>query len=291
MKKCVVKFSRPLLINYSISGKPTLKTVYGFVAKLNERDEFNEKLLARIDSYVKYLAAMHEWSNGNDEFTIADDNNWIDNNGDEHVVNTFVCDKWVEGICIRAATKLGLSYELFKVDPESVDYALADNISAGIIISKDYMEFLSLVADCERRYFFLFNRPVWVPKSEIWKGEKGSCHIYGITLDCSYSLDIHEEVRKYLSYLAMCEEYCLAGVTPSGFVYGDDGLWYNDGIGYKITDKALYNEGMLCRKKNHLRVLAPIWRPIHYTSKGIRNGFILSQNLYEELLDSAEHDD
>lgn len=92
MKKCVVKFSRPLLINYSISGKPTVKTVYGFVAKPGERDELDEKLLGRIDSYVKYLAAMHEWSNGNDEFNIADDNNWIDKNGDEHAVNSFVHD-------------------------------------------------------------------------------------------------------------------------------------------------------------------------------------------------------
>lgn len=291
MKKCVVKFSRPLLINYSISGKPTVKTVYGFVAKPGERDELDEKLLGRIDSYVKYLAAMHEWSNGNDEFNIADDNNWIDKNGDEHAVNSFVHDKWVENICSRAVTKLELSYELFKVDAESVDYALDDEMSAGIIISKDFMEFLSLVADLERRCIFLFNRPVWVPKGTIWKGEKGGCLIYGVTVDCHYSWNIYKEAIKYLSYLAMCEEYYLAGVTPSGFVDGDDGLWYLDGIGYKIKDMALSKEGALCSKKNNLRLLEVLQKPLYYLPKGIRNGFILSQNLYEELLDSAEHDD
>ena len=138
----------------------------------------------------------------------------------------------------------------------------------------------------------LFNRPIWILRKEFWPDKDGFCHIYGLVSDSSEKMD--EEYLNmcnlYLGYLAMCEEYYLVGITSSRFTAdkNDPTIWYNNGIEYTVRDKEVKEECRLCRVKHNLKLHAAVV-PVQEKTimKGIQDNMILSQEVYESLIESV----
>ena len=82
-----VRFSRPLLIRTDqlCDGSYFYQTIYGFA----QANEALEDQAIEIENYLGYLAGMHDWSNGGDNFTIIFDQNripnWLDQEGNRHI--------------------------------------------------------------------------------------------------------------------------------------------------------------------------------------------------------------
>ena len=131
----------------------------------------------------------------------------------------------------------------------------------------------------------VFNHPIWLPKEVLWPEEKGFCSIYGVTISGRQDDSLLDGLDSYLGYLAMCEEYCLNGITPSGFTAGKDedlSVWRKGNIEYCCYNDKVVQEGLLCKEKHNLNAVAtPLKRDI---SEGVKDSFIVSPDANESLL-------
>lgn len=295
MKTLLVKFNRPVLINQSKCEQFKMQPVYGALFQNDESDEDENDLLEQIDSYLCYVAAVHEWSTfGDVEFSVLNNDIWLDKEGKPHSVY----DKWASELGRKYKDKIGLDYTQYEIDLDEVDGVCLDCGRAGfLIICGTLMEILVRIAKEqavkeEKQYgVILFNRPIWLPKEEFWPDEDGSFHMFGLVV-CPDEMDREdlEMYNNYLGYLAMCEEYRLAGVTPSGFSSDkeDPTIWYKNGIDYIVRDEIVKEEGRICQKKHNLKLHAAVVTvPEKDIMEGVRDEMIVSQELYDSLLVAA----
>ena len=265
---------------------------FGFLCPYNEynptENDFHKE---SIEHYVSYLAAMHCWSeNGGEEFSIIN-KEWVNQEGD-------ACPyEWRVKICRRDREKLGLDYTLYVIDLDEIDDSfLKGGTDGSLILSPTLMDRLLTLAEGQEEQIdthniILFNRPIWLPKRILWKESDGFCHIYGLTAEQGICQELLKETLLYLGYLAMIEELILNGVTPSGFtadVEKNGYLWYNQGEEYQVNSAEVEAECRLCRKKHNLKLRGVIEAvPDDDLIDGVKDGFIISKALYEQLLDNC----
>lgn len=294
MKKYLVKLNQPVYINDSDCGEPILCPVYGFLSPYSDVDEeLNHYYRVMNYLYVGYLAAMHEWSAGReDSFSVEckEHKHWRDREGNIHTAH----DSWVYDICESNRKKLGLDYTLYVIDLYGSQGSCSGcGRDGSLIICETAMDKLVEIAEhpqarpTELRSIILFNRPIWLSAENIWE-RPGYCHIYGIIEDKRLDDTVICNANTYLGYLAMCEEYYLSGITPSGFSTKDGVIWYKDGREYLATEEAIIEEGRICRDKHNLKLFATELQIPHYEAReGVLDGLIVSQYLYEHLLEEA----
>ena len=86
----------------------------------------------------------------------------------------------------------------------------------------------------------------------------------------------------------MCEEYILAGQTPSGYTTEDGRYWYKNGEKYFVTAEEIRAECLLCQRKHNLKWRAAVVRiPKEDMEEGTREEFITFKWLYEYLMEEA----
>lgn len=284
MKKTVVKLSRPLVIDAG-----GYKTIYGFVAENSDNDAEKRKIQYRIDTYVSYLAAMHEWYNGGRKFSISKTNDWIDKDGTVHYMSCWKTDTWVQEICKEAVSKLGLSYTLYDIETYYWnDIADINEIRDGFITDEDLMDDIIDIADEKEYTVVLFNHPIWLQKKLLQWNEEGHCLIYGLTIDESCDF-FDSDTLNYMGYMSMCEECQLKGKTSSGYTLGEDGLWYNGEGAYTSHDRKMLDASELSRERHDLMIERILWKtPERVLTGGVYDGFIISQDLYETLLNNSD---
>lgn len=292
MKKFLVKFNFPVHIDNGTIEGCIYQDVYGFIAPYDENDrEQNAITEKNIRSYIGYLASMHEWSNNWDEreFTLSPDRNWIDKDGIVHLANLDT-DDWTSELCQRCKDMLGLDYTLYVVDWDEIEgFCLSCGMDGGFIICESLMDYMLSFAE-EERVVILFNHPVWLPKNLLWEGEEGFCHIYGLAPEEEIDSELLQDCKDYLGYLAMVEECVLNGHTPSGYkakLEEDGKHWFSQGETYSYLSKEIRAEGSLCKKKHNYRFHGVLVRiPREHLLQGTKGGLIISQELYELLLDN-----
>lgn len=287
MKKYLVKFTSQLLINDSINGELNFKCVYGFLAPYDtDNDEKNKETRKNIPNYVKYLCTLHELSNNNTAFnSINSFSNWIDKN----------CLEWSNKIGENIRRKLGIDYNVYEIELDELSgCCLSCCIDDGLICCKEIIDSLTNTADGHEGpvNVLLYNRPIWLPREVLWPGEEGFIHIYGVTTPDETNDRIIAIANQYLGYLAMCEEYGLNKITPSGYKAGENddlSYWIRDGKEYFLCSTEVIEESLLCLEKNCLRVSDVVTQvPYEDIKAGIKGSFVISQNLYESLL-SIDH--
>ena len=100
MKKYLVTLNRPVTID---GGKPELYTIYGLLVP------YEEITKAEIDTYISYLAAMHEWSVKREtSFSVNEEYDWVDHNGVVHPC----CDEWAKKLQKKCRKRLALDFSL-----------------------------------------------------------------------------------------------------------------------------------------------------------------------------------
>ena len=290
MKEQLIKLNRPLLINNSKTYTPNYQTIYGFFTPYYDKDEERNELVEdHIREYISYLAAIHEWDNstsGKDFFLVktSAELRWIDNDGKEHT-----WDDWTREIGKISRDKLGLGYISYLIDLENATgECLTCGITGGWICCKTLMNTLVTIAEnqeSEGTTAIVFNHPIWLSKEVLWPEEKGFCCIYGATISGCQDDSLLDGLDSYLGYLAMCEEYCQNGITPSGFTAGKDedlSVWRKGNVEYCCYDYNVIQECLLCKEKHNLNAVAtPLKRDI---SKGVKDSFIVSLDAYESIL-------
>lgn len=293
MKRYLVKFSKPLLLNFGGKNEnQNYKTTYGFLGGYYDSNpELIEKERNNNRDFVLYLCAMNEWSRGDAMFSINDDKKWVDGDGVEHN-----WDKWTYSIAKRCRKKLCLEYSTYVIDLDDVnDTCLECALYRGHITCESLMNKLIELAEPldlieKKKNVFLFNRPIWLLKNS-FRGcdDPGHFAIYGVVNERPVSETIIEQAKFYQGYLSMSEECYLNGATPSGYYTVDDEdetYWYNSGIAYTILNEEIKDECRLCREKNNLEISRVIPEvPLKDLRGGLAGDFIVSQELYEALLD------
>ncbi len=284
MKKYLVTFNHPVIID---GGKPELYTIYGLLVP------YEEITKEEINTYISYLAAMHEWSVKREKsFSVNEEYDWVDHNGVVHPC----CDEWALKLQKKCRKRLALDFSLsvIHVDETGEDCDTCGR-EGSFIICKHLMEKLIKRAKIQEESpeeqcgLVLFNHPIWLPKSIIWKGETGYCHLYGLTIDREkYEKELADS-NLYLGYLAMVEEFIQNGKTPSGYTtdIADDGyLWYLQDKTFFCTSDEIKAEGLLCRRIHNLELYPVVGgfqkKDLEY---GVRDDFIVSQKLYEDMLE------
>ena len=293
MKKLLVKLNRPVLINESQCEQIKMQPVYGFLAPNDEADEDGDnELEEQITTYIGHLAAIHAWSTFDDvEFSVLNDEIWIDSEGEPHSVP----DEWAFDIGEKYREKIGLDYTLYEIDLDEADgVCLYCGRTGSLITCGTLMDSLVRLAEKqeereEKQYgVILSNRPIWLPRKECWQNEEGFCHVYGLVVRPDEIDREHLDTNNtYLGYLAMCEEYLLAGVTPSGFSADkkDAIIWNHNGIDYLVWNEEVQKECLRCKKKHNLKLrTAVVTVPEKDILEGVRDEMIVSQELYEYLL-------
>ena len=290
MKQYLVKLNRPVLINETLSGIQYYQAVYGFLVPYPEKEEINGRTRKDILSYVRYLAAIHELSAGcTDEFRIGPHKQWIDKEGKGHG-----WDSWAEELAQRCAEKIGLDYSLVVIDTDGLSGICPDcGISGNYICCGNLMESLSRKAEEQDELYnvLLFNRPVWLPNEALCQGEKGHSHFYGIITKRKIGGELIETGNLYLGYLAMCEEYGLNGMTPSGYKAENDdmSIWIDKGEKNRVGSDKIIRETLLCLKKHCLRISRVIAKvPGLDVEEGVRGCHIVSKKLYESLQNTKD---
>ena len=290
MKELLIKLNRPLLINNSKTYTPNYQTVYGFFAPYYDKDEERNELVEdHIREYLCYLATIHEWDNNTcvkDFFLVktSGEQHWIDKEGKEHT-----WDDWTREIGKKSRERLGLGYISYLIGLENAtDECLTCGITGGWICCKTLMDTLVTIAENQERdgtTAIVFNHPIWLPKEVLWPEEKGFCSIYGVTINGRQDDSLLDGLDSYLGYLAMCEEYCQNGITPTGFTAGKDedlSVWIKGEKEYRCYDKAVVQESLLCGTKHNLKaVVTQLKRDI---SDGVKDSFIVSPDTYESIL-------
>ena len=291
MKKLLVALNRPVIID---GGAPELYTIYGLLAPYAENGEEQNAITAdEINVYLDYLSAMHLWSIKEEKsFSVNPDGTWTDRRGNVHLH----CDEWALKIQKKCRNRFALDFALsvIDVDDEAGDYCYKCGREDSFIICKPLMEKLIKQAKIQENReeqcgLVLFNHPIWLPKSIIWKGETGYCHLYGLTIDCEkYEKELADS-NLYLGYLAMVEEFIQNGKTPSGYTTdnAEDGyLWYLQDKTFFCTSDEIKAEGLLCRRIHNLELYPVVGSfPKKDLEYGVRDDFIVSQKLYEDMLE------
>jgi len=286
MKKYLVKLNFPVMINIAKPGEKKYQIIYGFLAPFVDDIEKRKEVEDYIYAYVAYLAAMHQWSNaGLDEFTITASNDWKDKEGIVH--NTY--SDWSMEIAEHCMYGIGLDYTLSVIDTDDVrDDCYSCGLDESLITCKCCLEHFDRMSG-KLHNVCLFNRPIWLPTKILWDGEEGFTHIYGVITEKDTDDDRLYEGKAYQGYLAMCEEQILNGETPSGYTADlekDGYCWYRDGKEYFILGDEMVKEASVCREKHNLKLYAATELiPQEDLIDGVREGFIISQELYESLLD------
>lgn len=292
MIKYLIQLNRPVVIDDSYHGAPIKQTIYGFLGPYNEGDSaknaYHEECFYH---YCGYLAALHQWTeNGGEEFDVID-KEWYDLDG-----YPLPYEKR-KSICRRDRKRLNLDYSLYIIElDDTTSASLESGMTGNLIISPVLMDSLVDLALQQGDELFklrnviLFNRPIWLPKHILWDGAKGYCHIYGLTTNHSLDQKHLKESNLYLGYLAMIEELTLNGVTPSGYtadIEKDGYLWYDHGEEYAVDSAIIKAECHLCRRKHNLKLRGTIEAvPWEDLADGVRNGLIVSQKIYEEMLEN-----
>lgn len=296
MKKYLVKLNHPVYINDSDRGEPILCPVYGFLSPYSDVDEeLNHYYRVMSHYYVGYLAAMHEWSAGRENsFSVEtkEHKHWRDRDGNVHASH----DSWMNEICERNREQLGLDYTLYTIDLYgSQGCCPGCGRDGSLIICETVMNKLVEIAEqpqvrpTEPRTIILFNRPIWLSAEIIWE-RPGFCHIYGIIEDKRIDDTVKSNANTYLGYLAMCEEFYLSGITPSGFSTKDGVVWYKGGREYLALEDAIKEEGRICMDKHNLTLYAAELQIPHYDAReGVIDGLIVNQSLYEHLLEGVRN--
>ena len=292
MKKLLVKLNRPVLINESQCEHRKMQSVYGFLASNDGDDENGDSDLdEQITTYIGYLAALHAWSTYEDvEFSPINDDIWLDLQGKPHSVP----DEWSVEIGEKYREKIGLDYTIYEIDPEEADgVCLYCGVTGTLITCGTLMDSLVRLAEEQeeregKQYgVMLFNRPIWLPRKEFWPDEDGFCHIYGLVVRPDEIDKRDKTYNTYLGYLAMCEEFLLAGVTPSGFSADNEDaiIWNRNGTDYFIWDEEVEKESLLCKQKHNLELRsAVVTVPEKDILEGVRDEMIISQELYDSLI-------
>ena len=189
---------------------------------------------------------------------------------------------------------MDLRCSIYVLDVDVVELLADKGMDESFIISESLMDKLVYLAkeqNKRERVIFLFNRPVWLPKSVLWEKENGFAHIYGVISDKAYTSLLEYDIKGYAGYLAMCEEHYLTGRTPSGYTTIDYETWYRDGIAYKAKDEEIEEESFTCKNKYNLKITAFAARNLSYTvAMGIRDDLIIDQELYEYLVGMIEQE-
>ena len=292
MKKYLVKLNQPVFIKDSPCGQLKMLPVYGLLAPCYE--DLEE--LDSIDSYVDYLAAMNEWSADREDSFDVDNKNWVDKNGNVH----HYYDNWTSEICRKNREKTGLDYTLYVIDLDRIDSDCLACWTDGSIITCETLLY-NLLNLSERQVekktekkeqysVIVFNRPIWLPRNVLWEREDGFCHIYGFVTRRELDRRLLDDSNNYLGYLALCEEVTLntSGESPGGFSanLANSGFsWFRGDDEFSCRSEEILEEGQRCRRKNNLILDAAILRvPAFYLNKRVRDGFILSKDLYESLI-------
>ena len=254
MKRYLVKLNTPVLIEESTCDKSKITTIYGFLGPYEEEyEELDACLEFDLNIYVDYLTAMNEES-------------------------------------------VDLTYTVSLIDLEGIEgECLECGMYKSFIICDSLMDNLNRLAEQQAEKekvgqynVVLFNHPIWLPKRLLWEEEDGFCHIYGLLVDKEIDRKVLQDCNLYLGYLAMVEEVILNGVTPSGYTADveKDGLyWYDRGEEYSCVSERLKKESLLCLHKHNLKLRSAVVNvPEIEINKGVRDDFILSQELYEILV-------
>ena len=189
----------------------------------------------------------------------------------------------------------GLTFTFSKIDLDRIDGGcLVCGIDKSVITCESLMDTLTRLAEHQTEdgktaqcNVILFNRPIWLPKHILWEGEEGFSHIYGLVVDDEINGKLIQDCTLYLGYLAMVEELTLIDVTPSGYTADveNDGLyWYDRGKEYTCVSEELKKESQICRHKHNLLLRgATVTVSEKEIKQGVRDGYILSQDLYEQI--------
>lgn len=291
----LVKLNRPLLINNGTEEEKKYTPLYGFYFKKKWCEE-HRLSIEDMTIYLCYLAAVHEWSNNSPtDFSLENPNTWIDNkSGEIHPVGG---DLWSYVLGVQCQKKLDLRGTLYalNIDEES-NIFLDEGFDDHFIVTESLMDNLVKLAreQTERKRVWVFNRPIWLPKKDIWE-EDGFCHIYGLISD-DYELDKENATDiyccyYYLGYLALCEEFYLTKTTPNGFSTIDGETWYKDGIPYNPRSKEFKEECSICLKKSNLKIRTSVIRMSEYDlAEATRDDLIIDQEFYERLLSASPQD-
>ena len=292
MKQYLVKLNHPVLVNDCPCEKSKMETIYGFLGpEITDDEEENRYLEDELYSYVGYLAAMHDWSiNRNVEFSLSGDKNWIDQEGNEHPTNS----QWAYDVGYKHMKDLGLDFTLYGIDLNEIDGVCPEcGRDRSLIICDTLMDNLVRIAEQQEEEeskgqynVILFNRPIWLPESEIWTGGEGFCHIYGLITDRETNEVFGKTAEFYPGYLAMYEEFALAGQTPSGYKTEDGRYWYKDGEEYFVTSEEILAECLLCQQKHNLKWRTAVIRMTKEDlEEGVRDELIIYRWLYESLIE------
>lgn len=293
MKRYLVKFSKPLLINFGGKNENyNYKTIYGFIGGYYDSNpELIEKERNNNRDFVLYLCAMSEWSRCDAMFSVNDDKKWVDGDGVEHS-----WDKWAKSLAEKSRRKLDLKYSTYVIDLDDVnDTCLECALYRGHITCESLINKLIELAEPldlmeKKMNVFLFNRPIWLRKDS-FRGCDDSGHytIYGVVYERPVNETLLDQVKFYQGYLSMAEECYLNDATPSGYYTVDDEeetYWYKSGIAYTILDEKIKNECQLCREKNNLEISRVIPEvPMKDLRGGLAGDLIVSQEHHETLLD------
>lgn len=119
MKMLLVKFNRPVLINLSRCEQFKIQPLYGFFVPQSWIDEKEvERLDDKILIYLGYLSALQEWSTyGDVEFTVLNDEIWIDFDGTPHCIY----GQWAIDVGQKYREKLNLNFVLYQIDLNEID--------------------------------------------------------------------------------------------------------------------------------------------------------------------------
>lgn len=295
MKQYLVQLNHPVIGEAVLGDKTEMKCIYGFLgAEITEDEEENALLENEISDYVGYLAAMHVWqtTNGDVEFSLDDELNWIDSDGNTHPTNS----EWALEIGYKYMRKIGLDFELYQIDLDGIDGLCLDcGREQSLITCDSLMDNLVRLAEQqeeennkEQYTVILFNRPIWLPEDDIWTGSEGFCHIYGFVTDREDNEGFWKTAEFYPGYLAMYEEYALAGQTPSGYTTENGRNWYKDGEEYFVTSEEILAECLLCQRKHNLKWRTAVVRiPKEEVEEGVRDELILAKWLYESLIEET----
>ena len=295
MKQYLVQLNHPVIGEAVLGDKTEMKCIYGFLgAEITEDEEENAILENEISDYVGYLAAMHVWqtTNGDVEFSLDDELNWIDSDGNTHPTNS----EWALEIGYKYMRKIDLDFELYQIDLDGIGGLCLDCGREQSLITCDSLmnnlvRFAEQQEEEESKVQYnvvLFNRPIWLPKQAFWSGQEGFCHIYGLVLDREINDNFLHDCDTYLGYLAMCEEYALTGKTPSGYTTKDGRYFYKDGKEYFAGREEIQEECRLCHQKYNLKCHHMVVRMSREDIEaGAREELILAKWLYDSLIEET----